>query len=170
MPIKCSRSTCPDAAPKLQCQSGRPALGSSRPSCEPQQARGIPRNLQLDEKAGIRYGVIWRIPELVGESSAKFGISWRVAAWPRLAPTAVLISCRCWSMGVVIPRYCREAHRRGLSPVAEIGASTAERSKLVAACAPQRTEVNVNVSAADPTAIIAGAGRKLLALIAERQT
>ncbi len=28
MPIKCSRSTCPDAAPKLQCQS---ALGSSRP-------------------------------------------------------------------------------------------------------------------------------------------
>ena len=47
-------------------------------------------------------------------------------------------------------------------------ASTAERSKLVAACAPQRTEVNV--SAADPTAIIAGAGRKLLALIAGRQT
>jgi len=28
----------------------------------------------------------------------------------------------------------------------------------------------VNVSAADPTAIIAGAGHKLLALIAERQT
>jgi hypothetical protein len=47
---------------------------------EPQQARGIPRNLHLDETAGVRYGVIWRIPELVGESSAKFGISWRVAA------------------------------------------------------------------------------------------
>lgn len=47
-------------------------------------------------------------------------------------------------------------------------AFTAERSKRVGACAPQRTEVNV--SAADPTAIIAGAGRKLLALIAERQT
>jgi hypothetical protein len=30
--------------------------------------------------------------------------------------------------------------------------------------------VNVNVAAADPTAIIAGAGRKLLALLAGRQT
>jgi hypothetical protein len=49
-------------------------------------------------------------------------------------------------------------------------ASTAQRAELVGACAPQRTEVNVNVSAADPTAIIAGAGRKLLALIAGRQT
>jgi hypothetical protein len=49
-------------------------------------------------------------------------------------------------------------------------ASTAARSTWVGACAPQRTEVNVNVSVADPTAIIAGAGRKLLALIAGRQT
>ena len=88
MPIKCSRSTCPDAAPKLQCQSGRPALGSSRPSCEPQQARGIPRNLRLNETVAVRYGVIWRISELVGESSAKFGISWRVAAWLRLVQRA----------------------------------------------------------------------------------
>ena len=36
---------------------------------EPQQARGIPRNLQLDETVAVRYGVIWQIPELVGESS-----------------------------------------------------------------------------------------------------
>ena len=55
---------------------------------EPQQARGIPRNLQLDETVAVRYGVIWQIPELVGESSAKFGISWRVAAWLRLVRRA----------------------------------------------------------------------------------
>src|SRR3954469_9123963 len=39
----------PPKPPKLQCESGRPGPGSSRPSCEPQQARSIARNLQLDE-------------------------------------------------------------------------------------------------------------------------
>ena len=52
----------------------------------------------------------------------------------------------------------------------EIRASTAQRSKLVSACAPQRTEVHVNASTADPTAIIADTEPKLLALIAGRQT
>ena len=51
---------------------------------EPQQARGTPRNLRLNETVAVRYGVIWRIPELVGESSAKFEIGRRVAAWLRL--------------------------------------------------------------------------------------
>ena len=35
--------------PKLQCRSEQPALGRPDLDCEPQQARGIPRNLQLDE-------------------------------------------------------------------------------------------------------------------------
>jgi len=35
--------------PKLQCRSEQPALGSSRLRLRTQQARGIPRNLQLDE-------------------------------------------------------------------------------------------------------------------------
>ena len=49
--------------------------------CEPQQARGIRRNLQLDATGGcVRYGIGWRIPQLVGECVAKFGITWRVAA------------------------------------------------------------------------------------------
>jgi hypothetical protein len=50
----------------------------------------------------------------------------------------------------------------------EIRSTVAERSKLVGAYAPQRTEVDVNVSA-DATAIIANAEQQLLALIAERQ-
>jgi len=36
-------------SPKLQGESGRPGLGSSRPRLRTQQARGISRNLQLDE-------------------------------------------------------------------------------------------------------------------------
>lgn len=50
----------------------------------------------------------------------------------------------------------------------EIRATVSERSKLVGAYAPQRTEVDVNVSS-NPTAIIADAERQLLALINERQ-
>jgi hypothetical protein len=50
----------------------------------------------------------------------------------------------------------------------EIRATVAERSKLVGAYSPQRTEVDVNLSA-DPSAIIADAERQLLALITERQ-
>lgn len=50
----------------------------------------------------------------------------------------------------------------------EIRATVAERSKLAGAYAPQRTEVDVNVSG-DPSAIIANAERELLALVAERQ-
>ncbi len=50
----------------------------------------------------------------------------------------------------------------------EIRATVAERSKLAGAYAPQRTEVDVTVSA-DPAAVIADAERQLLALIAERQ-
>lgn len=50
----------------------------------------------------------------------------------------------------------------------EIRATVAERSKLAGAYAPQRTEVDVNVTT-DPTAIIARAEADLLALVAERQ-
>lgn len=88
MPIKCSRSTCPDAAPKLKCKTGQPGFGSSRPRWRTPASAGDPRNLRLNETVAVRYGVIWRIPELVGESSAKFGISWRVAAWLRLVRRA----------------------------------------------------------------------------------
>ena len=31
-------------------------------------------------RQGVRHGVSWRIPQLVGECVAKFGITWRVAA------------------------------------------------------------------------------------------
>ena len=36
-------------SPKLQCESGRPARDRPDLDYEPQQARGIPRNLRLDE-------------------------------------------------------------------------------------------------------------------------
>jgi hypothetical protein len=36
-------------SPKLQCKSGRPGLGSSRPRLRPPASAGHPRNLQLDE-------------------------------------------------------------------------------------------------------------------------
>ena len=36
-------------SPELQCQSGRPALGSSRPRLRTPASGGIPRNLQVDE-------------------------------------------------------------------------------------------------------------------------
>jgi hypothetical protein len=50
----------------------------------------------------------------------------------------------------------------------EIRSTVAERAKLVGAYAPQRTEVNVNVSA-DPSAIIDRIESELLALAAQRQ-
>jgi hypothetical protein len=52
------------------------------------------RKLQLDETTdvvmvvAVRYGVSWRIPQLVGECVAKFGITWRVAAQSRAVQSA----------------------------------------------------------------------------------
>jgi hypothetical protein len=50
----------------------------------------------------------------------------------------------------------------------ELRATVGERSKLVGAYAPQRTEVDVTVTQT-PGAIIAEAERRLLALVADRQ-
>jgi hypothetical protein len=44
-------------SPKLQCESGRLALGSSRPALRTPASAGIPRNLQLDETGVTGVGV-----------------------------------------------------------------------------------------------------------------
>jgi hypothetical protein len=51
-------------SPKLQCESGRTARGSSRPRLRAPASGGIPRNLQLDETAVVAYGRRLRRPDL----------------------------------------------------------------------------------------------------------
>src|SRR6476660_4855911 len=79
----------PGCADRRNCNVNLDDRRWARPDldCELQQARGIPRNLQLDETI-VRYGVSWRIPQLVGECVAKFGITWRVAAQSRAVQSA----------------------------------------------------------------------------------
>jgi hypothetical protein len=69
-------------AGRRNCNVNLDDLDRDRPdlNCEPLQAPGTVRNLRLDETVVVRYGVSWRIPQLVGECAAKFGITWRVAA------------------------------------------------------------------------------------------
>ncbi len=85
----CRRSTRPDASvAEMQCKSGRPALGSSRPRLRAPASGGHPSQSSTGRDIDVRYGVSWRIPQLVGECVAKFGITWRVAAQSRAVQSA----------------------------------------------------------------------------------
>ena len=78
--------------PKLQCKSEQPRWDRPDIDCEPQQAWGVPRNLQLDETGGRWCPVRMKV--------AEFGVSLR--GWLRSSD----IGCGFEDPGLVRPEDC----------------------------------------------------------------